>query len=363
MKKPFLTYLKDFLAFQRVVVVDRELSNLATADQLLTQLITEKKIPGLAISVRKEGKSYFQKGYGFADIKNKVLVHPQTSIFRIASVSKPIAATALAHLVADGLIDLDASFYTYVPYYPKKKWDFTIRQLANHTAGIRSYLGKEYGLNEPYSIKESIAIFKDDDLLFEPGTRYQYSSYDWVLISLAIQEITGTPFETYLQKKVLHPLGLKNTFAPNISGDDVTIAKDTKLHVTKFYTKNRLGFHEAIPVNNYFKLAGGGYLATAEDVAFFGQAFLDKKVLNDAVLNQFLRSETLNGKLLYYGLGWQVSTDKSGRDFYGHIGNGVGGYSNFFVYPEQKIVIAILINCTNPEIQNELDQVIDYLFL
>jgi len=362
LKKPLVTYLKDIFAFSRIVGDNQELEGLAKADDVLSQLVKDKKVPGLAICVRKDGKSYFQKGYGFADIENKALVNPQTSIFRIASVSKPIAATALAHMVADGFIDLDASFYTYVPYYPKKKWNFTIRQLASHTAGIRSYLGKEYGLNEPFTIKESIAIFKDDDLLFEPGTSYQYSSYDWVLISLAIQEITGIPFETYVQGKVLHPLGLKNTFAANISGVDA-ITEATKLHIAKFYSKNSQGFREAIPVNNHFKLAGGGYVATAEDVAFFGQAFLDKKVLNDAVLNQFLRSETVNGKPLYYGLGWQVSKDKWGRDFYGHIGNGVGGYSNFFVYPEQKIVISILINCTNPEIQNELDEVIDYLFL
>ncbi len=363
MKKPLLTYLKDIFAFSRIVDDDQELQGLAKADDLLSQLVTNKKVPGLAICVRKEGKSYLQKGYGFADIENKVLVDPQSSIFRIASVSKPIAATALAHMVADGFIDLDASFYTYVPYYPKKKWDFTIRQLASHTAGIRSYLGKEYGLNEPYSIKESIAIFKDDDLLFEPGTRYQYTSYDWVLISLAIQEITGIPFATYVYEKVLLPLGLKNTIAANRLGVDATFTKDTNLHMTTFYSKNRLGFREAIPVNNHFKLAGGGYLATAEDVAFFGQAFLDKKVLNDAVLNQFLRSETIHDKPLYYGLGWQVSKDTSGRNFYGHIGNGVGGYSNFFVYPEQNIVISILINCTNPEIQNELDEVIECLFL
>ena len=67
----------------------------------------------------------------------------------------------------------------------------------------------------------------------------------------------------------------------------------------------------------------------------------------------------VNGKPTYYGLGWQVSTDKKGRHFYGHIGNGVGGYSNFFVYPKQQVVFSILVNCTNPEIQQELDEVVD----
>ncbi|MDP5231905.1 MAG: beta-lactamase family protein [Cellulophaga sp.] len=361
MKKPLLTYLKDIFAFRRMVGDDQKLQGLAKADYLLSQLIKNKKVPGLAISVLKEGKNYFQKGYGFASIENKVAVNPQTSVFRIASVSKPIAATALANMVADGLIDLDASFYKYVPYYPKKKWDFTIRQLASHTAGIRAYQGKEYGLNEPYSIKESIKLFQEDDLLFKPGTSYHYNSFGWILISLAMEEASGISFENYVSEKVLELLSLQHTFAADISGIDAV--KKGQLHITKFYSRNALGFREAIPVNNHFKMAGGGYLATSEDIAKFGQAFLDKKVLNDAVLSQFLTSEIINNTPTYYGLGWQVSQDKAGRNYYGHIGNGVGGYSNFFVYPEEKMVISILTNCTNPEIQEDLDALMNEIVL
>lgn len=343
-----------------------ELSALAKADMLLNDLVNKKKIPGLSITVLKEGKLLLQKGYGHADLENKSVVHPQKTIFRVASVSKPIAATALAHMVTDKQIDLDASFYTYVPYYPKKKYDFTIRQLASHTAGIRGYQGKEYGLNISYAIKESIAIFAADDLLFEPGTAYFYNSYDWVLVSLAMQEVSGVPFEAYVQEKVLEPLEMTNTFAPEYHSEDNNINRlstpfeqaDT---ITTFYSKNRLGFRKAIPVDNYFKLAGGGFLSTTEDIAKLGQAYLNKQIVNDLILDQFLTSQTINDEKTYYGLGWQVSEDQQGRKYYGHIGNGVGGYSNFFVYPEQQMVFAILINCTNPDIQEELDVVIDEL--
>lgn len=358
MKKPLLTYLKDFFAFTRVVGDDSELKGLFKIDNLLQNLIDSKKIPGLSISVLKNNKSLYQKGYGLADIDKKELINPETFVFRIASVSKPIAATALACAVADGLINLDTSFYAYVPCYPKKKWDFTIRQLASHTAGIRGYRGKEYGLNKAFSIKESIAIFKEDDLLFEPGTSYHYNSFDWVLISLAIQEVSGMPFETYVEEKVLQPLNLSQIIAANPTGVDVL--KDSSLSLVNFYSKLALGFRKAIPVNNYYKLAGGGFLATSSAIAKFGQAYLNKEILiDDAILSQFITSETINGNPTYYGLGWQSSQDNAGRPYYGHIGNGVGGYSNFFVYPEQKIVISILVNCTNPNIQNELDEVID----
>jgi len=308
------------------------------ADAILQKLIDDKKIPGLAITVSKENKICFQKGYGYAAIEKQLLINPRKTVFRIASVSKPIAATALAHMVADRQIDLDTSFYRYVPYYPKKKWDFTIRQLASHTAGIRSYKGIEYGLNKPYTIKEGITVFKEDELLFKPGTAYHYNSFDWVLISLAIQEVCGMPFEAYVQQKVLSPLGMKNTTPEFVNNNTYA----------KFYSRNRLGFREAIPVNNFYKLAGGGYMSTTEDVIKLGQAYLNKEILNDEVINPFITSEMIDGVSNYYGLGWQVSTDKKGNSY----------YSNFYIYPKKQLIISILVNCTNPNIQDKLDEVI-----
>jgi len=353
MNNPITKYLKNIFATKRILDENGPLMGLVKADALLNDLIINKKAPGLAITALREGKIILQKGYGYGDLESKTPVNPRNTIFRIASVSKPIAATALAHLVHDGLIDLDASFYDYVPYYPKKKWDFTIRQLASHTAGIRGYRGTEYGLNQPYAIKESIALFKDDALLFKPGTDYLYNSFDWVLISLAMQEVSGIPFEEYVQEKVLQLLGMMHTFSP----------KGHAKHdmVSSFYSKNRKGFRKAIPVNNFYKLAGGGYLSTTEDIAKLGQAYLENQILNKKILKPFLTSETIKGEKIYYGLGWQVSEDKQGRTYFGHIGNGVGGYSNFFVYPEQQLVVAMLINCTNPNVQEDLDQVVDLL--
>lgn len=352
---PIQKYLKNLFATKRLLGNDIELKGLVNADAILTALVNEKKVPGISISVLKKGNVVLQKGYGFADLEKEIPVHPEKTVFRIASVSKPIAATALAKMVADGQIDLDASFYAYVPYYPKKAYDFTIRQLASHTAGIRGYRGMEYGLNKSYSIKDGIAVFKDDDLLFKPGADYFYTSYGWVLISLAMQEVSGVPFEDYVRQKVLSPTGMNSTFAP-----DVTQSDDEQLNLTEFYSKNRNGFRMAVPVNNCFKLAGGGYLSTSADVAKFGLAFLNGEILTEELRSQFLTSVTIKDISTNYGLGWQVSQDKKGRPFYGHVGNGVGGYSNFFVYPEQQMVFAILVNCTSPNVQGMLDMVVDF---
>ncbi len=348
---PISNFLKNFFAKKRILIENTPLAGLTKANDLLNGLIIKEKVPGMAVTVLKEGKPVLEKGYGFINLKNRIPVNTQKSIFRIASVSKPIAATALAHMVKDGLINLDKSFYDYVPYYPKKKWDFTIRQLASHTSGVRGYRGKEYGLNKPFSIKEGISIFKDDELLFEPGTNYLYNSFNWVLISLAMQEVSGIPFEEYVKDKVFRPLEMNHTFSePTFFEDMVT-----------FYSKNRSGFKEAITVDNHYKLAGGGFVSTTQDIAKLGQAYLENGIMSSEVLSQFLTSEMINQEKTYYGLGWQVSKDARGRSFYGHVGNGVGGYANFYVYPKQQMVFVFLINCTNPNIQDELDEVIDIL--
>lgn len=359
--KSVLTYLKNLFIAQKDELDRIQFQGIEKTDYLLNSLIKEEKIPGLAITVLNKGELFFQKGYGYADLNDKKKVNPKQTIFRVASVSKNIAATALAHMVKDGMIDLDASLYQYVPYFPKKKYDFTIRQLAGHTAGIRGYRGKEYGLNKSFSIKDSLSIFKDDALLFKPGTNYHYNSFDWVLISLAMQEASGVPFEEYVQEKVLKPLDLQNTFPENVRSSAVETFEQFDHDLATFYSRKRMGFRKATPVNNQYKLAGGGYVSTSYDIAKFGQAYLNNEVLDKTVISEFLTSENINGNPTYYGLGWQVSEDKKGRPFYGHVGNGVGGYSNLFIYPKEQLVFAILINCTNPQIQDILDNSIDII--
>lgn len=345
-----------FSPFPKVESIEG-LMGLERADVLFHNLVAEKKVPGLAVTVLDSGKKVLQKGYGFAHIDKKIKVHPKHTIFRIASISKCITGLALGKMVEDGMLDLDESFYTYVPYYPKKKYDFTLRQLASHTAGIRGYRGKEYALNHDYTIKDGIRIFKDDPLFFEPGTSYLYNSFDFVLLSLAMQEASGMPFEEYVKENILMPLGLKNTFSP----EDFDVSSSAVENKAEFYTKRTVCFAEAVEVNNTYKLAGGGYLSTCDDVAQLGQAILVRKLLKSETYEQLLASQIVNGKPTHYGLGFQVSQDANGRKFVGHVGNSVGAYTNLFVYPEQEKVVAVLINCTDPKVQPILDEAIDAL--
>ncbi|MCE2614170.1 beta-lactamase family protein [Flavobacteriaceae bacterium D16] len=327
------------------------------SESTLNLLVRDKRVPGLAIAVSVMDYWHWKAGFGFADIEENKPVNPIETRFRAASVSKPIAACALASMVAEGLIDLEASFYKYVPYFPKKKYDFSIRQLAAHTAGIRGYIGKEYALNRPYTIRESLQVFQDDPLLFEPGTHFHYNSFGYVLLSLAMEEASGIPFDVYTRDKVLIPLGMTNTVAekPAITNEQPTTNNRQR---TTFYTRWSSGFRIATPVDNRYKLAGGGYLTTVQDMIQLGQAVLKERFYPD-VMSTFLEAQGAAGNNTYYGLGWEVSEDKKGRPFYGHIGNQVGGYSYFRIFPETGLIAAALVNCGDPKIQDLLDGVVD----
>lgn len=142
------------------------------AEKILLYLLQENLIPGVSITITKQNQTIWQQGYGYADVEKKKKIDPQKTLFRIASVSKPLSAVVLARLQDKKEFDWNASLYEYIPDFPKKPFDFTIKQLGGHIAGIRSYKGSEMVSNKPLSIEEGINFFKNDILEFAPGTKY-----------------------------------------------------------------------------------------------------------------------------------------------------------------------------------------------
>ncbi|PRX57839.1 serine hydrolase domain-containing protein [Flagellimonas meridianipacifica] len=350
----------DFLKYLLPDRVAPKVKGSSQLDLMFQNLVEEARIPGMSICIVKDDKTILEKGYGFESLETRNQVNSRSTVFRIASISKCITGLALGKMVEEGLMDWDASFYDFVPYYPKKKFDFTIRQLASHTAGIRGYRGKEFALNQPYAIKESIEVFKNDPLVFEPGKGYLYNSFDSVLLSLAIQEASSMAFEEYVKEKVLIPLQMANTYTPKEVENSSFM--DDDISVADFYTLKGKTPKKAITVNNQYKLGGGGYLSTCSDIIKMGQSILNGNLLKEETYKQLFAAQNVNGQSVYYGLGFQVSQDIEGRHYVGHVGNSVGAYTNFFVYPDEKVVISILINCTDPKAQGGLDEAIKQIF-
>lgn len=360
MIKLYLTYL--FLCiylclFGNNLLAQSNYNDFSEAERIINKYIRKNKVPGLAITVSKDGNIVWSKGFGFADISNEIMVNPDSTIFRIGSVSKPIAALALLKIVEDGLIALDSSVYHYVSYFPEKKYDITIKQLGTHLSGIRNYKDNEFKINKPLSIREGISLFEHDTLLFKPGSNFAYTSFNWNLISLAIQEQSQVPFEDFVQSRVLWPFKMTRTFPDknqDLEGKAV------------FYKKvGRRQFKPESNVNNYYKLASGAYLSTASDLNKFGNALLNDSLVNHNQLKPFITIQYINNDLsksTFYGIGFQVSYDADGRAYFGHIGNGLGSYSILYVYPEYNVVLAILINSSYPKGEKIFNKLINYVF-
>ncbi|NRB61361.1 MAG: beta-lactamase family protein [Winogradskyella sp.] len=353
MGKGFRIVLFSTLLVFQIVSGQEFTINTKKIERQARKLIKRKKVPGLSISVIRNDSLMFSKGYGYADLENKVLINSRETLFRIASISKSLSAYGLAKAVEQNYINLDTTAFAYLPNFPQKKYDFTIRDLGGHLSGIRSYKGNEFKNSENLSIREGLEFFKSDSLLFEPRTDYAYTSYGWNLISMAIENAVKTSFEDFMKKNVLNPLSLKQTIADKneyIEGKAI------------FYSKPKLRrkFHEVEEVHNYFKLAGGGYLSTSEDIANFGKALLNYRKIDATIFNEFITSQTLNdNSKTYYGIGFQTSFDHKNRPYFGHFGSGLGGYGLFYVYPRQKTVIVILMNCSDPKQQKRFNKIID----
>ena len=323
------------------------------AEKILYYLIQEEIIPGASVTVTKQGKIIWQGGYGYADISKKTPVDPQKTIFRVASMSKAITGVLLARLQEQKKFDWNLSLYEYVPNFPPKPFDFTIKQLAGHLAGSRSYKANEYTLNKKYSIEEGIDLFKDDILQSAPGTKFLYSSYGINLISLAIEKCLNKKFEDIAKDEVFKPLNMWRTFPDRgkIITDEATP-----------YTRTKKGLDKATEVNNYFKLAGGGFLSTSHDIAKMGTAIERHSFLSQAVENEMLKKQcTTDDVEINYGIGWQNQRDWNGRDYFGHTGMGVGGFGWLSVYPNEQVVIVMLFNVTDPQISIYLQRLTDFI--
>jgi CubicO group peptidase (beta-lactamase class C family) len=295
-------------------------------------------IPGLAIAVAVDGRVVFAEGFGYADLEQRVAAWPATK-FRIGSISKPLTAVALMQLVEQRKIDLDAPVQRYVPSFPDKGMRITPRMLAGHLAGIRHYKDDEFLIAKHYdSIVEGLKIFAADPLVAPPGTKYSYSTYGFNLLSAVIESASGEMFLDYMQRHVFDALGLVHTTA-----DENRRLVDQR---SRFYSRAAGGGLENAPyVDNSYKWAGGGFLSTPEDVVRFGSALLHPGFLTAESLSLLFSSQkTSAGQETGYGVGWGISKSQSGRRIYQHSGGSVGGSCQLIIYPQTRVVAALLTN-------------------
>ncbi len=307
------------------------------------QVLMDNGAPGLSVAVGVNQQIIWAEGFGYANVEHRVPVTTLTK-FRIGSVSKPMTSIAMAQLVEQGLLDLDAPIQNYLPGFPvKEKGKVTLRLLASHRAGIRHYRedGSDNFITDHYdNVLDALDIFSEDPLLFVPGERFSYSSYGYNLISAVIQEASGQEFISLMRERVWGPLKLLDTVADHT---DYIIEN----RAAPYTRRSDRQLRNAPFVDNSYKWAGGGFLSTPSDLVRFGFGVFNGDIIEKETLQLLLAPPKLpDGRIAdqNYGLGWSRYGDDS--PWTGHGGGSVGGTTFFAVHPEQNVVVAVTCNLT-----------------
>ena len=333
-------------ATKNFTALDLDQRTINSIDSICLLQLNNEHYPGLAIAVAEKGNRVWSKGYGFSDLENKRPIDAKDDLFRIGSISKTVTACALARLKERKIVSLDVPISNYYHECPSDKDSITLRQLGGHLAGIRHYNGLEFLSNIHYTtIKDAMEVFIHDSLLFEPGTKYSYSTYGWTLISEVMQDASGTPFTEIIRDEVSRPLKLAD-LKPDFS-DSIHFQR------VQFYEFQN-DHHSISPqVDLSNKWAGGGYLCSAEDLVKFGYAVSDPGYLKASTLEEFTTPQALSdGKLTDYGIGFRVNKVENEPLWYGHSGGSVGGTSMLLIYPVEDIIIVTLVNLSGAKMDD-----------
>jgi CubicO group peptidase (beta-lactamase class C family) len=327
---------------------------LEQARQIVRAALSEQNLPGLSVAVAGGGEIVWAEGFGWADLEKREPVTPETR-FRIGTASKVLTSAAVGLLLEKDRLKLDDEIQTYVPAFPKKQWPVTLRQLMGHLAGVGNDGGDEgplYSLQCETAVEgvqhfaHSSLLFEAGTLQFEPGTRYRYSSYGWILVSAAVEAVADEPFLTFMQKQIFDPLGMDDTRAD--SATKRILARATS-YFPKFAADPHYGVDLMRPIDYSCYAGASAFLSTPSDLVRFALAIDSGKLLQPATVQLLQTSQRLpSGEETGYGLGWDLeNVELAGKQtrWVGHDGTLLGGMvASLMTFPEHGIVISITSN-------------------
>ncbi|MGH9523880.1 MAG: serine hydrolase domain-containing protein [Terriglobales bacterium] len=331
-----LRHIVVFLLLVCAAFAQEPLDTVGRVDAAVRQFQSNTLAPAVTVAVAVNGKLTYSKAFGIADIENEVRATPETLI-RTGSIAKPMAAAAALTLVDAGKLELDLPIQKYCPTFPQKPWVITTRELLGHLSGIRHYRGDEIASTKHYvSMSEAFEIFGNDPLLFEPGTKYSYTTYGFTVVGCVIEGSSGEKFADYVAQHVLRPAGMKHTFI-----DDVYSIVP---HRARGYQKVQGRVENAGLMDSSYKLPGGGYVSTAEDLVRFQLAMMNDRIVKPATLARMWTSQsTTDGKLTHYGMGFGV-LDVDGVHLVGHSGSQQGTSTAMMAVPSRHFAAAVMVN-------------------
>jgi CubicO group peptidase (beta-lactamase class C family) len=293
-------------------------------------------IPGLTIGFVKDDFTWAE-GFGYADLENKTPAKAE-SAYRLASITKSMTAVGVLRLYEQGKINLDAELQTYVPYFPKKKYPITIRQLLGHLGGVRHNNFVEGRNREQMTTEKAVMQYAESELIAEPGTKYSYTTPGFNLLGAAIEGASRQVYGDYMREHIWRPLGMNDTrmdsareLIPNRVRGYAMIDGEIKLS-------------EAVDVSN--KFAGGGTRSTVPDLLRFARGVMSHKALTPQT-TELMFTPQANRASRYsegsYSMGWSIAP-VSGHFTAQHSGGQQETSTLLWVFPAKKFAVAVAAN-------------------
>jgi CubicO group peptidase (beta-lactamase class C family) len=314
-------------------------------DGIIPLQLERSDVAGATVLVMKDGKELLRKSYGFADVTKKKPVDPETTMFRLASISKLFTWISVMQLMEQGKLDLDADVNTYLDFQiaPAFGKPITLRNLMTHTGGFEEEV-RDILLTDP---KKAIPlrqylIENQPHRIFPPGEVPAYSNYGVGLGGYIVQRASGEPFEQYVAEHIFQPLGMKH------SSFDQPLAEGLSPFASDGYRsdteKPAVGFEIFSPA------PAGGVSSTASDMGRFALALLNggelegRRILKPETLQamwtkQFVASPALPPMCMGFYQTW-----RNGLHFIGHDGDLIAFHSMFLVEPKENLVLFISYN-------------------
>jgi CubicO group peptidase (beta-lactamase class C family) len=333
-----------FLLASAAFAQEREISpeKRGQIEAAVSKFMAATHVPGLSVAVVENGVYEWAGGFGLADVENDVPGSEHT-LFRLASISKPLTAIAAMQLQEQGRLDLDAPVQKYCPAFPQKSGPVTTREVMGHLAGIRHYktgpddleIGNTKHFENP--IQAGLDFFKNDALVSEPGTHFHYSTQGYTLVGCVIEGASGGKYVDFMRQNVFVPAGMEQTQVD----DRFAIIP----YRTRFYQKTDSGaVQNADFLDSSYKIPGGGWLSSAEDMAKFEVAILNDKLIKRATRDlMWTPLKPSDGSKDRYGLGWGVDTE-DGIATVGHTGGQQGTSTAFLIAPAPRDGVVVLTN-------------------
>jgi serine beta-lactamase-like protein LACTB, mitochondrial len=311
-------------------------------DQTIEAERKRQGVVGLAVGIIRAGKIIYLKGYGLADRENGTQVSTNT-LFRWASISKPVTAIAAMQLMEQGKLGLEDDVRKYVPEFTEHGSKVTIRQLMCHQGGIVHYSNgpvvrtpRQYDQPHPYAdVTLALDTFKDSPLVNQPGEKFAYSTHGYILLSAAVQRAGGAAFFDQVQTRINQPLG-GLLIKPDYQWLDLSdravgyrriggkVVRDTDTDVS-------------------WKLGGGGFISRIGDLAGFATGLINGSLISkESEKLMWTRQSTATGESKY-GLGFTVE-EQNGTLKISHNGSQEKARTRMVIYPEQKHGIVVMCN-------------------